>query len=217
MILWKRGKEIEQLVEQYLVLAEKCLGAFCGAFDVYFSEGLSARFEAMAHETAEAESGADRKRRDVEAAMYGQALIPESRGDVLGMLESIDLVPNKAESVLWQIWLQSMVVPAKYVDGMKALVQSNCEAFELLCRAARAIFADVSAAPQITTEVIQKEGESDSVERTLIKSIFDAPEEELPAAQKILLKELVLEIGSISDRAENAADRLRIIAIKHKT
>ena len=216
MSLWKRGREIEQLVEQYLVLAEKCLTAFSAAFDVYFSEGLSTRFETLAQETAQAESGADNKRREVEEAMYGRALIPESRGDVLGMLESIDLVPNKAESVLWQIWLQSMILPAAYVEKMKDLVRANCEAFELLCRATRATFDNVSAAPRITTEISRKEGESDSIERELIKSAFDASEEELPTAQKILLKELILEIGSISDRAENAADRLRIIAIKRK-
>ena len=99
---------------------------------------------------------------------------------------------------------------------MKNLVQVNCEAFELLCRAARTIFADVSNAPRITTQVSGKEEESDNIERVLIKALFDAPEEEFPLAQKILLKELVLEIGSISDRAENAADRLRIIAIKRK-
>ena len=74
MILWKRGREIEELVEQYLVLAEKCLTAFSAAFDAYFSEGPSTRFEALAQETGQAESSADDKRRDVEAAMYDRAL-----------------------------------------------------------------------------------------------------------------------------------------------
>ncbi len=60
---------------------------------------------------------------------------------------------------------------------------------------------------------MEKESESDRIERGLIKSVFDAPGDK---ADKVLLKEVVLEIGAISDRAENAADRVRIVAVKRQ-
>ena len=56
--------------------------------------------------------------------------------------------------------------------------------------------------------------ESDDIERKLIKSVFDSPADK---AEMILLKGLIRQIGSIADRAENAADRLTIIAIKRQT
>ena len=213
-MLWRKERQIKQAVEDYLSEAEGCLASFGQAMDVYFAEALSERFHDLEQQTAQAESQTDSKRREIEAAMYGEALIPESRGDILGMLESIDLVPNKAESVLYQIWLQNMIVPQQYVDDMKRLIQANRESFTLLCDAARRIFADISDVMPIVDEVSAKEGESDGVERVLIKSMFDSPGDK---ADKILLKELVIEIGAISDRAENAADRLRILSIKRQT
>lgn len=213
MIFWKKQKQVQQAVEEYLSEAEKCLDEFARAMEVFFTDGLSDEFESLVSRTCSQESVADRKRREIEATMYGKALIPESRGDILGMLESIDLVPNKAESVLHQIWLQNMSIPPELVEDVKMLVVANCQAFELLAEAAKKMFTDISAVVPAIDSVTAKEGESDVIERRLIKWMFDS---DIDKADRILLKELVLEIGAISDRAENAADRLRIIAIKQQ-
>ncbi|MEK0368345.1 MAG: DUF47 family protein, partial [Nitrosopumilus sp.] len=42
-------------------------------------------------------------RREIEISLYEKALIPESRGDILGLLEAVDRIPNKAESVAFQM------------------------------------------------------------------------------------------------------------------
>jgi len=213
-MFWKKAREIESAIEEYLDQAEACLATFDKAMAVYFAEPLGAAFEKLVTETSHAESQADHQRREIEAAMYGRALIPEARGDVLGMLESIDLVPNQAEDAVQQIWLQSVTVPAQYIEKVKELVAVNCEAFALLCDAARAMFDDVSQVVELAHKVSLAEARSDRIERGLIKAIFDAPGE---TADKILLKETVQEIAAISDRAENASDRLRLIAVKRQT
>ena len=213
-MFWKKSKEIETAVEEYLDQVQACLGAFDKAMAVYFAEPLGESFAELAAETSAAEAQADDKRRDIEAAMYGRALIPESRGDVLGMLESIDLVPNQAEDAVQQIWLQGLTVPDQYVADVKKLVSVNCEANTLLCDAARMIFDDISQVVALAETVTAKEAESDDIERTLIKAVFEAPGD---TADKILLKGMIEEIGAISDRAENASDRLRIIAAKRRT
>ena len=213
MILWKKQKEIEQAVEDYLTETENCLTAFVEAMETYFAESLSAHFEQQIEKTHRHESQADDKRREIEYAMYNRALIPESRGDILGMLEAIDLVPNKCESVLYQIWFQNMSIPQEYTDKLKRLVQVNKESSELLCQAVRNIFSDIEQTLPAIDLVGEKESESDRIERMLIKDIFSSPGDK---ADKILLKEVILEIGAISDRSENAADRMRIVAVKRK-
>lgn len=213
MILWKKQKEIAEAVEAYLAETENCLAAFDKAMAIYFAEGLSASFKQQIEKTHGHESKADDRRREIELAMYGRALIPESRGDILGMLEALDLAPNKCESVLYQIWLQNMSVPQEYSEKLRTLVQVNRESYELLCQAVRHLFSDIEQVLPIVDLVGEKESESDRIERGLIKSVFDDPGEK---AEKILLKELILEIGAISDKAENAADRLRIIAVKQQ-
>lgn len=210
-MFWKKQREIEDAIEQYLQETQKCLSAFSQATEVYFTEGLSSRFGELVEKVHESEAESDRKRREAESMMYGRALIPEHRGDVLGLLEAVDLVPNKAESVAYQIWLQDMVVPDEYKEQFKALVAANVASFDLLCGAVNNLFVDPRQILPVVEKICEKEKESDRIERKLIKSIFDSPGDK---AEKILLKELILEIGAISDRAENVSDRLRIIAVK---
>jgi len=213
-MFWKKSKEIETAIEDYLDQVEACLAAFDKAMAAYFAEPLGESFADLVAETSAAESQADRRRRDIEAAMYGRALIPESRGDVLGMLESVDLVPNEAEDALQQIWLQGLTVPQTLIEDVKRLVAVNREAGALLCDAARMVFNDISQVVALADKVSAKEAESDGIERALIKAVFDSPAD---TAEKILMKGMIEEIGGISDRAENAADRLRIIAVKRQT
>ena len=212
-MFWKKQKEIEKTVEEYFKETENCVELAGRAFDVYFSEGLSDKYKELIARVHHCESKADDQRREIERTMYGKALIPASRGDILGMLESLDQIPNKCDSVLHQIDLQSMSVPAEYIDKMKQHVAVNIEAYQLLMQGARNLLTDISQVLSAMDKVDAKESESDKIERQLIKTIFDSS---MDKADKILLKELVLEIGSISDRAENAADRIGIIAIKQQ-
>ncbi len=214
MMLWKKQKEIQKAIEEYLLETQNCLEAFGQAFEVYFAEGLSDNFKQQIDKTHAHESKADDERREIEYAMYDRALIPESRGDILGLLESIDLVPNKCESVLFQIWCQNMSIPGQYTQQLRKLVLVNQQSYTLLCQAVGFFFTDIQQVLPAVDLVVEKESESDRIEQGLIKSVFDAPGDK---ADKILLKEVILEIGAISDRAENAADRVRIVAVKRQT
>ena len=214
MLFWKKERQVQQAVEEYVEQTEACMSAFGQAFEVYFREGLGEPFEHLVRKTHQFERAADDKRRDIEETMYNKALIPESRGDILGMLEALDLVPNKCESILFQIWMQNMIVDAPFVEQFKALIQVNVESYGLLCQTMRALFTHVEEVSSGANRVTECEGQSDVIERLLIKALFDS---DIDKADKILLKELVLEIGAISDRAENAADRLRNIAVKRQS
>lgn len=211
--LWKKQRQIETAIEDYLQETELCVSTFGEAFNTYFNEGLGPKFVELADRTHAHESKSDDKRRDIERALYGRTLIPESRGDILGMLEALDKVPNKCESVLYQVVLENIMIPKEYHDRIGNLIKINVESYRILCEAVRHLLANTG---ELLTEaglVDHKESESDSIEHELIKTIFSS---EMDKADKILLRDLILAIGSISDRAENAADRLSIIAAKHQ-
>jgi predicted phosphate transport protein (TIGR00153 family) len=214
MFFWKKERQVRQDVEDYLAETEWCADAFVEGMDAYLSQGPGERFDAAVEEAHRRENAADRKRRQIEASMYDKALIPESRGDVLGMLEAIDLVPNQYESVLYQIWTENPDVPAEYVERYRQLVSPNVEAHRLLCRAMRALFVGAKEIRDLAGQVSHKEAESDRLERMLIKEVFASP---MDKADKILLRGLAIRIGEISDRAENAMDRLVIVAAKRQS
>lgn len=60
-------------------------------------------------------------------------------------------------------------------------------------------------------EIDKKESESDRIERSLIKDIFNTS---LDKAEKILIKNIVVHIGDISDLAVDVKDRLTLAIIK---
>ena len=58
------------------------------------------------------EAACDDLRREIEYLLYGKALLPESRGDLLGLLETFDRLPNIAETVAFLFSCQKMLLPA---------------------------------------------------------------------------------------------------------
>ena len=214
MLFWKKERQVRESVEEYLQTTEQCLQTFVKAFEEFFTAGLTERFRQFVDKTHELEHAADERRREIETRMYDKALIPESRGDILEMLEAIDLVPNRAESILYQIWTQGMSVPSEYVEDFQRLIQANVESHWVLCTAMRDLFRSARDVAVGAQRVSDKEQQADQIERRLIKAVFDSA---MDKTDKILLKELILHIGSISDRAENASDRLRIVAVKRQS
>lgn len=55
--------------------------------------------------------------------MYSKALFPESRGDILGLLESMDRVPNQAESSLRSIFTQHLTIPENFTPKLLQIAE----------------------------------------------------------------------------------------------
>ncbi|OIN95936.1 TIGR00153 family protein [Candidatus Desantisbacteria bacterium CG1_02_38_46] len=208
---YTKQNKLLKMLERYLLKIEESMGGFKKTIEVYFEKGLCENFSELVEKVHIAESSADDIRREIEIELYEKSLIPESRGDVLGLLENTDRVPDKAQSVLYQIQTEFLQIPEFLKDEFSHLVNINFDAFNDLARAIRKLFENIKEVKDITNEIDKKESASDRLERGAIKKIFSS---DIDVGQKILLKELVIEIGSISDLSEEVGDRINIIAAK---
>ena len=129
------------------------------------------------------------------------------------MLESYDRVPNAAETTLAIIEAERIVIPEKFKPAFRKLVECNLQACRLLRKAATVLFENPKQTAYVQKEVDVKESESDRLERELVTAIFDS---DLEKADKLQLRNVAVYLGNISDRAENAADKMGIIAIKRR-
>jgi predicted phosphate transport protein (TIGR00153 family) len=211
---WKKADSVEKMMSSYFELSDTCFQMFEKALGVFFGTGQGEAFEAAVQKAHEAESAADDMRREIELTLYGKALLPESRGDLLGLLESFDRLPNMAETVLFALRCQRIVLPPALAPLFKHLVDINLQSYYLCRRAVDALLSNPKITLHATKEVDEKESESDRAEREILCRIFDSAD--LDTGQKLLLKDLNLLIGSISDRAEAVADRIAIVAIKRQ-
>jgi len=213
VFFWRKQESVEKMLQSYFTRADECFVALERALAVLFEKGQGEDFERAVGAIHEVESSADDLRREIEYTLYGKELLPESRGDLLGLLESFDELPNMAETVGFVLRSQRVVLPSGMLDDFKHLVDINLHAYNLVRKAVDALFDNPRIVLTCTKDVDHKESESDRAERELIYKIFDG---DFDAGTKMMFKEIVLLIGDISDRAEKVADRISIIAIKRQ-
>ena len=211
-IFFRDEKKIKEMLREYFVRVDDCMNQFRKDMLRLIEDGpASERVECG--EIHSLESSADDLRRDIELKLYGKALLPESRGDLLGLLETFDTVPNSAETVVAIIETEQIKIPDQFKKEFRELVECNFEAYLLLKKTADVLFETPKETLACVKEVDIKESDSDHMEQILIRNIFSS---DLEKADKILLKDVVVAIGNVSDRSENAGDRMAIIAIKRR-
>ena len=206
----KRNR-VHERTENYLDKIRETVEMFRKTIEKYFDTGVSREFKEMIETVHLSESMADDIRREIELEMYQKSLIPESRGDVLGLIESTDAVLNKAQSVLYQIETESLAIPGELKEDFMKLINNNIAAFESAIEGFRILFSSLKDVREKVQEVDKRESSSDRMERDLIRKIFAG---NYDIGQKILLKDLIIEIGNISDMSETVTDRLNIVAAK---
>jgi hypothetical protein len=143
--------------------------------------------------------------------MYTKAIFPESRGDILRLLETMDRVPNQAESVLRMIQNQHINIPHGYAKRILQLTNISCRAAEAMRTSAEKLFSDYTTATVAIGNIDELESEADGIEADLIEEIFSS---DIDGFDKIMLRDLVQRIAQISDRAENVGDHIRVIVAK---
>ena len=100
MLFKNKQKILEKQLFSYGEKAALCIQEFQRTFQAYAETHDFKALQEDVERVHKAESEADDIRREVEDMMYTRALFPESRGDILGLLEALDSVPNQAEKVV---------------------------------------------------------------------------------------------------------------------
>jgi predicted phosphate transport protein (TIGR00153 family) len=212
-LLFKKEQQVEQLIYQYLDNLKMAQNEFLKAMNVYFENGFSGDFDFLIEQTHKVESKADDTRYEIETMMYTKALIPESRGDILGLLEAIDQIPGLFQVVLYMIQTQRLSTPDFLVPDMKELIRVSLECCDLLVKEIEALFKKSGDIRSLVSTIDNNESHCDHIERRLITRIFDS---DLEPFQKFQLKEMVIQLGDISDQTDRVSRRVYIISIKKR-
>jgi len=201
------GKQIDDFLDK---VSESGL-MFKQGMDAYFKTNIDS-FTKKIEEIADTEHQGDALRRSVEEQLYVRTLIPESRGDVLELLESMDALLDRFKGVLWQFEIERPEILPDFTEDFRELVLCVVETVEAIVRSSRAFFVNIFSVSDHIHKVSYWETQSDKISTRLQKNIFKCPELEL--SQKLQLRDLVRHVDKIADRAEDVADKLSIYIIK---
>ena len=213
MLGWKKNKRVHEEIERYLAIVGEALECFSAGVEHYLRDGLDAHFARLVDQTHQKESEADDIRLAIELDLYEKSLLPDSREDVLLLLERLDLIPNQAEDVLRAVLIQQEELPTSVHDRVAELVALGSQAYRLVDEAVRDALTKSPGVADLTRRISEVETLGDHLEQQIIADIFRGKD---GTAKKILSREVVGGIGAICDLAQDVAYFLTIFVVKRR-
>jgi predicted phosphate transport protein (TIGR00153 family) len=208
--LFGKTNELINKIDSFIDLITEASLHFKAAIQ-YYIDNRVAEFNERYAIIVDYENKADALRIDVESQLYSQTLIPESRGDVLGILESMDTVIDWSKSTIQNFSIEKPVIPENLRQKFLELTESVVKAVEALSHSTRAYFYNINAVKDHLHIVKYYEKESDKNSEKIKREIFSM---DIDLGQKIQLSYFIRHIDSMADMAEDIANRLSIATIK---
>ena len=209
--IFKNKAGIEQEIEAFLDLASESGLLFAQGIQAYL-KGKHDSFESLLEQSVEVERNADTLRRSIEDLLYRRTLIPESRGDVLRIIENMDSLLGEFKGAMWRLQIERPKIHKKFHEDFTTLTDLVVKSVETVIISIRGYFRDASSVSDHVHKVSFWESEADKVATDLQIKVFQC--ESLKLSQKLQLRGLINEIEDISDMAEDVSDSLAIYVIK---
>jgi predicted phosphate transport protein (TIGR00153 family) len=214
MFLVKKNKQLICELNSFFNITQTVLAKTLDAF-VYMTEsGVDDHFEILVEEISELERDADDMRQAVEHRMFQQSLLPETREDLLKILEEMDNVPDTCERAVYIIADQHVIPIAEIKGDMLELIKVGIECFKYTLEAAQDFLGKMKNIKLTMQKVNDFEHIGDKLERKMIKKIFR--NKMLSQGDRLLQKELVQEIGNICNKSKHSAQKIIIASVKRK-
>jgi uncharacterized protein len=211
--LFKKENLLDTLILQYLENLTRTQEHFVKAMDTCLDEGICGQFSFLIDQTHKFESKADEIREEVNLLMYSRALIPESREDIMNLLEHMDVIPRIFELILHLIRTQKLKIPPFIEAETKDLIRISVESCELMIRQVELMLKKKGGIRALLSTIDHNESHCDHIERSLMIKVFDS---DLETCAKLQLKELIIAMGEISDQADRVSKRVNIMTLKRR-
>jgi uncharacterized protein len=211
--IFRKQNLIESRIFKYLDALRMTQKYFCEALEICLENGVCENFDFMRGRTHKFESKADDIREEIKTLMYGKALLPESRGDIMGLLESLDEIPGVLETILQMIETQYLKIPGFIITDVRELIDVSLHSCDLLYTEVEKLLRNDQGIRDLVSQIDFDESRCDHIERQIIRTIFES---EIDPFQKLQLKELVINMGEISDHADRVSKRVNIISMKRR-
>jgi uncharacterized protein len=211
--LFKKEQQLESLISQYLENLSRTQEHFVKAMDTCLDEGLCGEFAFLIEQTHKFESKADEIRDEINYLMYSRALIPESREDIMSLIEQVEVIPRIFELILHLIRAQKLKIPDIIMLDVKDLIRISVESCELMIKQIDLMLKNRQGIRALVSTIDHNESHCDHIERSLMLKVFES---DMDLVHKLQLKELIIAMGEVSDQADRVSKRVNILTLKRR-
>jgi len=212
MFAFKQSRKSIELIERFLNTVDQGGLIFKEGVKNYL-QGNKDSFLDNLKTLSTLETDADIIKRKLENILYTQSLMPQLRGDILKLLESLDTILDNAKSNLYQFDVEMPYIPAEIHADLIKLTELSGSAIESVIPAAKAYFRNPETVKESLHRVYLFEKEADKLADAIKRKVFHEMNN-LKLSEKFHLRYFTLHIENLSDHAQKAADLLSIMAIK---
>jgi hypothetical protein len=176
------------------------------------------RTEQLAKEISSLENGADQIKNELRDHLPRSIFLPVAREDLLDILSVQDSISDSAEDVGMIVTMRKMEVQPDLKDFVDLLVKKVVESVSLYSQVIAELDTLVDASfvgheaqrvMQMIRRVSELEHDADIAQDALSRKLFEIEDSLKPGALYMWI-EIIRRLGSVADRAEKAANRLRM-------
>ena len=212
--IFKKEKDVVALALGYLDVVDQCVRIAEQAIILYL-QGDREGAAALQPDVGNLESRADEIRRCIGDRLSSGAYLPLMRGDIYSIIDSLDHVPNSAEACCNFFTGQTPEIPDDFVASFIKIAGASFGIITELGEVVTSFFkpkGKINAIREHAQAVGTRESVVDGLEWDTTIRIFSSSSIDL--AHKIHLKTALDRIAQLSDRAENAAEYVELVAMK---
>ena len=208
----RHTKKIIVKIDDFFDIVEEGLLVFKEGVKNYLRNDMDLFADQMAR-IDELEGRADKLQKSVENDMIIHTILPQHRGEVATLLDSVDALIDTCKEVLTQFDVEIPSIPESLHQDFLSLSDIVINSCEELIPATRAFFKQPHTVRDQLNKVYFYERESDNLSNKIKKKIFHELNE-LSLAEKSHLRYFTHHIERISDYAENVADMLSSLSMR---
>jgi len=194
--LSQAGMQFEQLVKRYL------------------THGADEEFEAQCQKLKDLEQSGNRLSREISRSLYTEMLIPDSRGDVLSLLQYLDYFLDQYEHVATAILVERPDLDQSTEEQQAIfteLLENSVKSVEAAVVTTRAFFKDLRTVEDNAHKIAFYESEADRIAGRCKREIFNS---DMGLDRKLQARYFVDKIDELADEAEELGDEISIYTIK---
>jgi predicted phosphate transport protein (TIGR00153 family) len=214
LFIHKKERFIVDDIKLHVDLVVETVKEYIEALNLYL-DGKKEESREYTKKVHKVEEKADGVKRKISMELYKGAFMPSLRETLFIALDYIDDVANEAETGGDLLTLTQPEIPEEIMDEVKAITALTLQCAEHLKDGVYNLFENIEAVFEDMSAVEQLEGEVDKYVWKSLEKIFTKLKVE-KFSVRMLLREFILHLNSITNKMEDASDKIDIIAISIK-
>lgn len=208
---FRATKVIRAQIDELLDVVSKAALVFKHGMSHVVLSGWDEDADEKFEQTSACETRGDTLHDTIGQSLYTEMLLPDTAGDVLRLLGSLDRLLDEMENSFVVMRIERPSIPVEFHEQWLQCIAQAADAVEQVVVAARSYFRDPQTARDHIHKIHFYEKETQRTALRIIEKVFQS---ELPLERKMQIRGHIWLIHNLADIADRAGDALAIYAVK---